>query len=178
MNILGIGEKKISLFVIFFLIFSLSKKQLVSKRTRSNGELKVSAVALSNIEQWDTNIRFKHVDEIKQIEDAIMDNSWEMRRHWRNYRERMDVDCWDYMVLPNELKFIRDVIKCFADRHSGIQHFEHVELDEWRRKVKEYLNLPIKGFLNSDLSVIVQILKTYSREKTIIDICSTNEKTW
>ena len=77
----------------------------------------------------------KHADEIKEIEQTEMTNSWEMTRHWRNYRNRMDLGCWDYMVVPNELKFIRDVIQAFAHRHSGIQHFEHVELDEWRRKV-------------------------------------------
>ena len=114
--------------------YDAKKKQLVSKRIRSNGELLVSAFALSNIEQWD-GMKFKHADEIKQIEASEITGSWEMTRHLRNFRERMDLGCWDYMVIPNELKFIRDVIQGFANRHSGIQHFEHVELDDWRRKV-------------------------------------------
>tara|TARA_B100001758_G_scaffold70483_1_gene59355 strand:- start:2012 stop:3937 length:1926 start_codon:yes stop_codon:yes gene_type:complete len=114
--------------------YDAKKKQLVSKRIRSNGELHVSAFALSNIEQWD-GMKFKHADEIKQIEASEIHGSWEMTRHLRNFRERMDLGCWDYMVIPSELKFIRDVIQGFANRHSGIQHFEHVELDDWRRKV-------------------------------------------
>jgi len=114
--------------------YDAKKKQLVSKRVRTNGELRVSIVALSNIEQWQ-GMSLKHADEIKEIEQTEMANSWEMTRHLRNYRARMDLNCWDYMIIPTELKFIRDVIQGFANRHSGIQHFEHVELDEWRRKV-------------------------------------------
>ena len=114
--------------------YDAKKKQLVSKQVRSNGELKVSAFTLSNIEPWQ-GMRLKHADEFIKMEENEMTNSWEMTRHLKNYRERMDLNCWDYMIIPTELKFIRDVIQGFATRHSGIQHFEHVELDEWRRKV-------------------------------------------
>ena len=64
----------------------------------------------------------KHADEIKEIEQTEMTNSWEMTRRG----EIIEIE-WILVVgiygCSNELKFIRDVIQV-ANRHSGIQHFE------------------------------------------------------
>lgn len=117
--------------------YDANKKQLVSKRIKSNGELKISTFTISNIERWgdlDWSGSMEE-DEKRVLEERNTVAYYDWTRHLRNNRNKMDDKCWDCMIIPNELKFIRDVIQAFVKRHSGIQHFEHVELDEWRRKV-------------------------------------------
>ena len=48
--------------------YDAKKKQLVTKRVRTTGELNVSALTLSNIQQWD-GMMLKQADEIKELEE-------------------------------------------------------------------------------------------------------------
>lgn len=88
---------------------------------------------LSNIEKLEEYTRFNK-DERKTFLENNWPNDYELKnRILRN--NIIDYKCEDRLVLPLEIHFIKDVIHNMIERHSGLRHFEMMELAIWREKV-------------------------------------------
>ncbi|RZD41562.1 MAG: hypothetical protein CXT73_04795 [Methanobacteriota archaeon] len=91
------------------------------------------SMIISNIEKF----REQDIasDQFKDFVRANWPSTYEFNMLFRRNTSDPKID--EYMVLPIEVEYVKDIILKMTTRHSSLLHFEHVELDVWRRKVNQ-----------------------------------------
>jgi hypothetical protein len=116
-----------------------------NQHTKNNYNWEKKELSYSGLERGNSKLTISNIEKFAETANSAEEANQFIKANWPNTydfnqllrRNLIDRRVDEYMVIPVEIEFIRDVIVNTTSRHSALQHFEGVELNTWRRKVNQ-----------------------------------------